>query len=265
MGLDESAPLSTGWEPDVPAEDTILRQYVLNSADRVEHMAEATGGTSVRSDDVCLGDTRAPSAFGNQAILLRPLSETGVRAVVDTLRAGFSGPHVLFSAWPTPDLREHGYLLVGHPPFMLRPPGPSTLATPSDLNITEATDAESLRAFEQVFIDGYPVPELQPYAPGCMFDARVLGGIARAWVGAVGGRPVTGSMAFTSRGVVAVENVATLKDARGKGYGAALTDVAALSSPDVPAVLIASDDGRHVYERLGFLSISRFTLWVGFA
>jgi predicted GNAT family acetyltransferase len=90
----------------------------------------------------------------------------------------------------------------------------------------------------------------------------VLGGIARAWVGAVDGRPVAGSMAFTSRGVVAVENVATLEQARGKGYGAALTATAALSSPDLPAVLIASDDGRSVYERLGFLPISRFTLWV---
>jgi len=58
--------------------------------------------------------------------------------------------------------------------------------------------------------------------------------------------------------------VATLPEARGRGYGAALTATAALSQPDLPSALIASDDGRGVYERLGFLPISRFTLWAGF-
>src|SRR5436305_982036 len=214
--LGESEPLTTGWEPDVPAEDTILRQYVLNCADRVEHMAQAADGASLRSDHVCLGDTRAPSPFGNQAVLLRPLSEQDASAVVDTLRAGFSGVHVLFSAWPTPDLRGHGYLLVGHPPFMLRPAAGSAPPPPPELDIAEANDDASLQAFEQVFVDGYPVPELQPYTPGYLFDGRVLGGIARAWVGAVEGRPVTGSMAFSSRGVFAVENGATLKEVRRK-------------------------------------------------
>ena len=47
------------------------------------------------------------------------------------------------------------------------------------------------------------------------------------------------------------------------GYGAALTATAALSSSDLPAALIASDDGRGIYQRLGFLPISRFTLWAG--
>src|SRR5436305_642897 len=151
-------------------------------------MADATGGVSVRSEHVSLGDTRAPSAFGNQAILLRPLTEKDVSAVIDTLRDGFSGTHVLFSAWPTPDLRDHGYFLVGYPPFMLRPPGGSAPPAPTELDITEATDDASLQSFEQVFVDGYPVPELQPYTPGCMFDARILGCIAQAWVGTVDGR-----------------------------------------------------------------------------
>jgi predicted GNAT family acetyltransferase len=72
-------------------------------------------------------------------------------------------------------------------------------------------------------------------------------------------------MAFTSRDLIAVENVATLPEARGKGYGYALTAAATLSAPALPAALIASDDGRRVYGRLGFLSISRFTLWAGFS
>ena len=255
--------LTTGWEPDVPVDDTMLRQFVFNSADRNEHHAKAMGGTWRQWEDLCLADLSEPSGFGNQAFLLRPLTEATAADVIARLRDSFSGLHCIFSAWPTPDLRPYGYGLIGHPPFMVRPQGGSAPVRPPELHVTEVTDGDTMEAYEEVFVEGYPVPELQPYEPGRLFDERLLGGIARMWVGSVDGRPVAGSMAINSRGVVAVEMVATLPDARGRGYGAALTATAALSTPDLPAVLIASDDGRGVYERLGFLPISRFTLWAG--
>ena len=33
------------------------------------------------------------------------------------------GPWLLWSGWPTPDLSYLGYVLWGHPPIMVRPPG----------------------------------------------------------------------------------------------------------------------------------------------
>lgn len=254
-------PLTTGWEPDVPVGDTLLRRFVFNSADRVEHHTRTMGGTVRVDNEMCAGDLGSPSAFGNQAILLRPMNEASAAGVVERLRGSFGGPHVLFSAWPTPDLRPYGYGLIGHPPFMVRPTGGSAPIRPADLVVEEVTDAASMEAYERMFVEGYPVPELQPYRPGRVFDERMLGGIARLWVASVDGRPVAGSMAINSRGLVAVEMVATLPEARGKGFGAAVTATAALSAPDLPSALIASDDGRSVYERLGFLPISRFTLW----
>lgn len=261
--MDETETLTTGWEPEVPVEDTILRRYLFNSADRLEHVAVVSGGVWRRFDHLCTSDGHYASPFGNQAFLLRPLGAADAEEVAHTVREGFSGPHVLFSAWPTPDLRPYGYLLVGHPPFMLRPRGASGPPVVGELEITEVTDGASMEVYERVFVDGYPIPELQPYEPGRLWGPGLLGGVVRAWVGAVDGRAVACSMAIASRGVVAVENVATLADARGHGYGAALTATAALSEPALPSALIASDDGRGVYERLGFLPISRFTLWVG--
>ena len=42
-----------------------------------------------------------------------------------------------------------------------------------------------------------------------------------------------------------------------------MTWTATLSSPEQPAMLIASDLGRPIYERMGYLPVSRCTLWVG--
>lgn len=42
-----------------------------------------------------------------------------------------------------------------------------------------------------------------------------------------------------------------------------MTAHATLAAPNLPAVLIASDLGRPVYERLGYRPLLRYTLWAG--
>ena len=61
--------------------------------------------------------------------------------------------------------------------------------------------------------------------------------------------------------VAASNLVATIPDARGRGYGEALTWHAARADPSLPAMLLSSDDGRSIYERMGFLPLQRITLW----
>jgi hypothetical protein len=43
-------------------------------------------------------------------------------------------------------------------------------------------------------------------------------------------------------------------------YVAALP--AARGSPETPAALVASDDGRPTYERMGYVAIERWTAWL---
>jgi hypothetical protein len=50
-------------------------------------------------------------------------------------------------------------------------------------------------------------------------------------------------------------------EARRRGYGAALTWRATLADPAWPALLIATTDGRAVYEQMGYMALFRFTLW----
>lgn len=170
-------------------------------------------------------------------------------------------PLSLVSAVATPDLGGRGWELVGHPPLMVRAARGDGPPYPAELTITEVVEEPGLEVFERTLVDSYPDPTLQPYAWGSFLDGRALGGATRYFTGFVAGRPVATALGHTAAGVNAVEMVATTAAARGRGYGAALTWAATTVEPTLPAVLIASDLGRPVYEALGFHAVSRWTFW----
>ena len=84
----------------------------------------------------------------------------------------------------------------------------------------------------------------------------------RVWLAWLDGRPAAVAAAHQHAGVTLVEYVAALPATRGRGAGAAVTWAATLADPAAPAVLIASDDGRPVYERLGYIAVERWTVWL---
>ena len=64
-----------------------------------------------------------------------------------------------------------------------------------------------------------------------------------------------------AEGITNVTIVATGPEARRRGYGEALTWRATLADPGLPALLISTEDGRPVYERMGYLPLFRLTVW----
>ena len=249
--------LTTGWEPDLPHEDSLLRRFVYSFADRSQFVAIALGGRHQRTDLADFADPDSAFVFDNAVTLLRPVDDREVAAIVEEASEFFPPQRtwVLFSVWPLPDLTAAGLELVGHPPFMLRPPGPAPTVS-GGLRIVEVETAEQVAEFDRVLTEGYPMP-----GGGAVADARLLGGPIRLFVGYEGARPVAVSGAGISHGLVDVEWVAVLPECRGKGYGKAMTVHAMTAEPDLPAVLLSSDDGRPVYERLGFLPVLRCTIW----
>ena len=110
----------------------------------------------------------------------------------------------LWSAWPTPDLRDDGWRLSGHPPLLIRPPASTNPVTSptSEPEVRSVSTVADLARWERVVIDGSPLPELQDapaggLAPAALLDDERL----RFLVGLDGDRPVAAAVSFTSHGI----------------------------------------------------------------
>jgi hypothetical protein len=266
MTTDHHAPgLEDGCSPTTPDDDSLQRQYVLAHASRVEAEARAMGDEVVRADDLVFGHRGLPHPMFNQCVLLRPVTGISLTALQEQVAAcvAFGSPISIWSLWPTGDLSDLGLVLGGHPPLMARPagPAPASSSSPDGLRITEVTDDDGVATFARTAAVGFG---LQLVGDGKQaFDERILGTGWRAWVGYLDGEAVATAASRAAYGVNLVEIVSTLAPARGRGVGAAVTWAATLGDPALPAVLLASDLGRPVYARMGYLTLSRATLWLG--
>jgi GNAT superfamily N-acetyltransferase len=145
---------------------------------------------------------------------------------------------------------------------MLRFPETATTPPTTDVELRQVTDTASLADAERVLIEGYPLPELQPVQPGILYGATFLDGPSTVWVGYDGAVPLATAIAHNAAGLTVVENVAVMPAARGRGAGAALTWAATTHDSGRPAALLASDNGQPVYQRLGYVRVERWTVWV---
>jgi hypothetical protein len=252
MAVTASTPLRTGWEDETPAADTLALACLRAMADRAADWAGAAGGQVRRGRGTVLADALSPCPFLNVACSAHAVDESAARAITAFFPEG--RPFVLITPHATADLGPAGLRRAGHPPLMVRPAGGAVPAAPGGVTVAEVRDAAGLAVWDRVLAAGYPMPPSP--AP-----AALLGGRTRFWLASVDGEPAATALSYTAHGVVDVEAVATLPQFRRRGVGAALTAVAVVADPALPAVLISSDDGAGVYRGLGFLPVTRWTLW----
>jgi len=267
MALDAERP--AGWEPNTPVSDSLLRMFLVNLTMAFEALGHSLGGRVLQQDHLAAVNVGRPAFIINSATLLTPLFPARAAEVMSALDDFYGFPAgedpgrvLLFSAWPTPELRDHGWTLLGHAPFMLRPAGGQVQPLPAGLRIEEVRGEDALRAAEEVTVRGFSLADIAPRGPGALFHSALLQDERlRMWVGWEGERPVSTAATFVEAGITNVINVATVPEARGRGFGSAVTWHATLADPALPTLLIASDQGRPVYERMGYMTLFRFTLW----
>jgi hypothetical protein len=240
-----------------PDPDVLLRA-AENCAGAYRAWAEGVGRPTRRWEDLSCADLALPVALPpNNATLLRP---PGRESVLDRTAAFFAGrpggPYEVWSLWPVRELDDAG--IESWPvPCMVRDRGGDRRPPPPKLEVVEATDAEAVRDAEALIDEVFGARG----APGSTLTVDCLDEAFRVWIGRVDGRPVATATACVGGGFVGVYAVATVPDARGRGYGEAVTWAATSSRPDLPATLQASSMGLPVYERMGFRTVARFTVW----
>lgn len=251
--------------------DALLSSFLANWAGASSAWGMSLGGTVLRRTDAVAVFAGRPAFVANAVTPLLPIPAGGAD-LDDLMHAlddhyGFpsgarTGRVLIFSAWPTPDLAPYGWTLLGNAPLMRLEAGGRLPERPSGLRIKPVRDESTLRDAESVTVQGFGIRDTEPSQPGGLFGLALLDDTRmRMWVGYEGNKPVTTSAAFVAEGMTNIINVATVPEARGRGYGTAVTWPATLAEPALSTLLIASDQGSRVYERMGYSTLRHIQLW----
>lgn len=237
----------------------VLSRAVANCAGAYRTWADRLGKRSRVWEDLSCADLELPVALPpNNATVLRQPAQGEAGGLLERAKEFFDGqpggPYELWSLWPIPELSEVQAWPV---PCMIREPGGEGRPQPTELEIVEVDDARSIREAEALIDEVFEAHS----EPGSLLTPACLDERFRVWVGRVEDRAVTTATAYIADGFVGVYAVATAPDARGHGYGEAMTWAATMSRPELPATLQASSMGRPIYERMGYRTVAEFTVW----
>ncbi|HZO87800.1 MAG TPA: GNAT family N-acetyltransferase [Chthonomonadaceae bacterium] len=139
---------------------------------------------------------------------------------------------------------------------------PEDSPAPPELTIQEARDAGALAAWQSVFTAVFRTSEAaQPVIAEAFARMRDTHPAQRYFCGYWQGKPVACSSLFCGAGVAGLYNVGVLPEARGQGFGTALTLAplrAACADGYRVGALSSTESGYGLYRRLGFQECATF-------
>lgn len=258
--------LETGWRPETPEDDTMLRGFMLCHTDHWTETGRLMGGRLHATDAYVAVDHGRPMGLYNSVTLLQPLQGGELAVALDDIERFYDGHGhgevLLWSPWSTPDLRGRGWQLEGHPPIVLRAPASVPPApTPDEVHVQVVTDAAGLHEYCRVAVEGYPFPEVAD--PTSLLDPAVLDAPDTTFLVAhdTDGPVAIGSQ-LVRHGVNHLILAVTLPRARGRGIYDVIARRRVAAAPDLPAAAVVSDMSRPLLQRrLGFLPLTRMPLW----
>jgi ribosomal protein S18 acetylase RimI-like enzyme len=217
--------------------------------------------------------TGQPMPLFNQVVVEAPSGTAdGMRAAVAAMREVGAPFYIVLRRGPddplAPVLDELGVRLEdGALPGMAVHPIPVGEPAPEALpghEIRRVADAAGLADHVRAASDGFEMPA--PLVAAVVGEELWLRPGCAVYVGYTDGQPVSTGFSIRTGRTLGIFTIATVPAARRRGYGAAMTarllaDGAAAGC-DV-AALQASDQGRSVYERLGFRTVIEYDVWFG--
>lgn len=254
------------WREAGP-DDTVVGQFLNNQSELNARLALAAGGRAAAVEGANLADARSAVPYLNQAVLSRPAPRTDdpVYEEIETFFERSAGGTTLLSLWPTADLWHRGWVLYGHPVLVVKAPVLFAPSRPDGVEIDLVTDRDGVARAEQVLIDGYPVgepgdPSTRP-EPGTVLPAGSLDTGCTVRLAWLDGEPVAAALSYVAHEVVNLAMAATLPAARRRGVWQALVQARVTDGPGLASVAYTNDLSRPGFLRLGFLPLTRLTLW----
>jgi ribosomal protein S18 acetylase RimI-like enzyme len=263
------AAVSSGSGPDdAVAVDRNAARFLLD-------LGGAGGGDRVLFDGASAILGGSPIAYQN-AVYSTQLTEDEADRVIDQVvaRLDDTGLPASWHVGPRDHpadlverLRVHGFENGGEDIGMaldlalLGSPAP----LPSGVVIDEVEDEAGLVAWQSVLSDGFGEGPTEARWAASVYQRIGIGPSSahRLVVAELDGRPAAAGAMLLDGGDVGLYFISTRPDARRRGLGAAVTRHLALmgaASGARRAVLGASEAGRRVYRRLGFLEVSRVSI-----
>lgn len=235
----------------------------------LDHMvAGIPGGWTLHAPGVVAGVTgiAAPTLNG-VTVYGEDVSREPVAGLLE-LVAGAGVPHCLqLSPRCGAELRElalaHGMRCEADVPLMILASGGAPPEVEQGELVIEVLEPDHAAVHADVAAAGFQMPSeefLRLVTPAVL---RLSG--VRAYVGALGGVPVTTGVGIRVNESVGVFSVATLPAYRRHGYGAAITACAVRDGLEQGARwawLQSSPDGCGVYQKLGFRILESWELWI---
>jgi GNAT superfamily N-acetyltransferase len=249
---------------------TLARLEHVNMLDWLRIAFAQVPGAIVRFEDgVAVAATGLPAPFFNQIVTDDGASPEAVAGSVALLRERGARFCVVLRRDQDAHLRalmaELGLALDEHVmPGMALDPIPPDLPTDAPgLELRLVRHADSLRDHALVAAHSYGFPEAVALA--FIGDELWTREGATVYTGYADGRPVTSGFSIRSGDTLGIFTIATEADARGRGFGAAMTgrliaDGAAAGC--TVSALQASSMGRPIYERLGFRLVQEYEIYV---
>jgi ribosomal protein S18 acetylase RimI-like enzyme len=237
------------------------------------HFAAAIGvfaehsptGRRAAYDGVLLTATGIGGAAFNAAWVTGPAPSDALDAACDVL-AGADAPYLVmvpepYAAHCDPSLRGRGLTVAGTAPAMVRPATADLPPVPDGLRVERVRDERALDdlALTVAAAFGRAGARSPVYVPSLLADERVA-----LFTGYDADGPVATAGLVTGAGQAGIYAVGVREEARGRGYGAALTRAAvahAATTGYADVVLQATELGEPLYRRMGFATVRGYQVY----
>lgn len=190
---------------------------------------------------VCL--TRASEHLPNQ--VLSALSAPGRVSLDDPF--GRLRPLEGFARTPRPVMVRRGAAA----------PAPAARPRP-EVECVTVGEEKALLTVERLIVDGFPLPSRQPHRPQCFLPVSLLDAQGwQAWLATYRGSPASACLTFDHGGVVALYWLVTTSEHRSRGIARAVLSQVMRHHRGRDMVLVPTEDGRPLYDSLGFVEVGR--------